>query len=59
MQDYGQLAAVSMENNRAISTFDPSFVKELNIQGTAQVFDKAKQEFADLSGNLLRVLAAY
>jgi len=59
MQDYGQLAAISMENNRAIHTFDPSTVKELNIKGTAEVFAKAKQEFAELSANILRVLEQY
>ena len=59
MQDYGQLSAISMENNRAIHTFDPTLVKELNAQGTAEVFVKAKQEFEDLASNILQVLAAY
>ena len=59
MQDYGQLSAISMENNRAIHTFEPTTVKELNIRGTAEVFAKAKQEFEDLASNILQVLAAY
>ena len=57
MQDYGQLAAISMENNRAIHTFEPSVVKELTIEGTKQVFEKAKDEFEILSNNILAVLS--
>ena len=59
MQDYGQLAAISMENNRAIHTFDSSTVKELNIKGTADVFTKAKEEFTVLAANMQRVLGQY
>lgn len=59
MQDYGRLASISMENNRAIHTFDADSVKELNTPGTGEVFEKAKEDFDQLSSNILRVLAAY
>lgn len=58
-QDYGQLPAISMENHLAIQEFDRAKVNELNLEGTKQLQEKAKNEINILTDNILDVLASY
>ncbi|HSR89086.1 MAG TPA: AAA family ATPase [Candidatus Udaeobacter sp.] len=58
-QNYGQLPAISMENHLAIQEFDRSKVNELNLDGTKQLQEKAKQEISTLTDNILNVLNNY
>ncbi|MBU2523587.1 AAA family ATPase [Patescibacteria group bacterium] len=59
LQDYGQLTAISMDNNLAVSEFNNSKVKELNLQGTQELHKKACAEFEGLANNILDVFKDY
>lgn len=58
-QDYGQLPAISMENNLAIQEFDKARINELNLEGTRQLQEKASSEIGSLTDNILSVLQFY
>lgn len=60
-QDYGQLTAISMENNLGIQEFAQGdlSVPELNLKGTKELQEKATEEIRVLAENILGVLAAY
>ncbi len=59
MQDYGQLTAISMENHLAIQEFKSSEVKELNLTGTKELYEKAVREIDTLTDNITKVLTNY
>ncbi len=56
MQDYGQLPAISMENNLAIQEFEVGKIQELNLRGTKELQAKATQEIDNLTKNIVEVL---
>ncbi|MDP2951575.1 MAG: AAA family ATPase [bacterium] len=58
IQDYGRIPAKCQELGVAIFDLDPSQIAD-NQQGTKENIEKAKEEFANLSTAILRVLAAY
>ncbi|MCG2690425.1 AAA family ATPase [Candidatus Parcubacteria bacterium] len=58
IQDYGRIPAKCQELGVAIFDLDPSQIAD-NQQGTKENIEKAKEEFANLSAAILRVLAAY
>jgi len=59
MQDYGQLPAISMENNLAIQEFKIGKVQELNLKGTKELQEKAIKEISDLTNNIIKVFENY
>lgn len=59
MQDYGQLTAISMENNLAIQEFDATKVQELNLLGTKELQEKAVHEIGKLTDRIVDVLDNY
>ena len=59
MQDYGQLTAISMENNLAIQEFEIGKVKELNLEGTKELYEKAVKEIGVVTTNIVEVLKGY
>lgn len=59
LQDYGQLTAISMENNMAIQEFNPKMVTELNLQGTKELQEKAVREISGLTTNITTILEAF
>lgn len=59
MQDYGQLTAISMENGLAMCEFEDKFVKELNLQGTRELHEKACQQIKELTTNIEEILKKY
>lgn len=58
VQDYGQLAPLGQEKNKAIFQIEPSEVKD-NQQGTKENLEKSKAEFGKLADNIISVLSAY
>ncbi|MFC1595954.1 ParA family protein [Candidatus Margulisiibacteriota bacterium] len=58
-QDYGQLTAISMDNNLAIQEFDPTKINELNLEGTKQLQQKAAEEINSISDNIIGILSDY
>ncbi|MBI5022645.1 MAG: AAA family ATPase [Candidatus Magasanikbacteria bacterium] len=58
IQDYGRIPAKCQEIGVAIFDLDPTFVHE-NQLGTKENIEKSKEEFANLSMAILKVLAAY
>lgn len=58
IQDYGKIPAKCQELGVAIFDLDPKLVAETHI-GTKENIDKAKDEFKELSENILNVLSAY
>ncbi len=59
LQDYGQLTAISMEKSIAIPNLKPGDIKELNLEGTKQLYEKSIEQFDELSEHILKVLEAY
>ncbi len=59
MQDYGQLTAISMNNHFGIQEFEIGKVPELNLQGSKELQEKAVEEIATLSDNIVAVLSKY
>jgi len=59
LQDYGQLTAISMENQLALMEFEEGVIGELNLRGTKELHQKACSQFNQLSDNILAVLDAY
>ena len=59
MQDYGQLTAISMNNQLGIQEFEIGKVPELNLQGSKELQEKAVQEIATLTNNIIGVLEKY
>jgi len=58
IQDYGTIPAKCQELGIAIFDLDPSLVAEVH-QGTKENIEKSKEEFKDLSDNILAILSAY
>ena len=58
IQDYGRIPAICQETGDAVFTIDPAKV-EANQLGTKINIDKAKQEFDELSNNILSILEKY
>ncbi|OGZ44064.1 MAG: hypothetical protein A3J55_01385 [Candidatus Ryanbacteria bacterium RIFCSPHIGHO2_02_FULL_45_17b] len=58
IQDYGRIPAKCQELGVAIFDLDPALVAD-NQQGTKENIEKSKEEFSNLSRNILKVLSAY
>jgi cellulose biosynthesis protein BcsQ len=58
IQDYGRIPAKCQEIGVAIFDLDPSLVDDIQI-GTKDNIEKSKDQFAHLSDEILKVLAAY
>lgn len=58
IQDYGRIPSICQETGDAVFTIDPAKV-EANQIGTKANIDKAKEEFNELSDNILAVLEKY
>lgn len=58
IQDYGRIPAKCQELGVAIFDLDPALVAE-NQLGTKENIEKSKEEFANLSKNVLKILSAY
>ncbi|MEK7644849.1 MAG: AAA family ATPase [Patescibacteria group bacterium] len=58
IQDYGRIPAKCQELGVAIFDLDPALIEDRQ-EGTKQNIEKSKEEFANLSKELLQVLAAY
>jgi len=58
IQDYGRIPAKCQELGVAIFDLDPALIAD-NQQGTKENIEKSKEEFANLSKNILKVLSAY
>jgi cellulose biosynthesis protein BcsQ len=59
IQDLGQLTAISQEQQTAISFLTPSKTKELNLQGTKQLYEHAMQNFEIIANNILQIAKEY
>ena len=58
IQDYGRIPAKCQELGVAIFDLDPTLIAD-NQQGTKENVEKSKEEFANLSKNILNILSAY
>lgn len=58
IQDYGRIPSKCQELGTAIFDLDPSLIDEIH-QGTLENIEKAKEEFANLSGAIIKILSAY
>jgi len=58
IQDYGRIPAKCQEIGVAIFDLDPSLIDEIQV-GTKENIEKSKEEFTNLSENILKILAAY
>ena len=58
IQDYGRIPAKCQELGVAIFDLDPAMVAD-NQLGTKENIEKSKEEFSELSGKILKILAAY
>lgn len=58
IQDYGRIPAKCQELGVAIFDLDPTLIAD-NQQGTKENIEKSKEEFANLSKNILKTLSAY
>jgi cellulose biosynthesis protein BcsQ len=58
IQDYGRIPAKCQELGVAIFDLDPALIADKQ-QGTKENIEKSKEEFANLSKNILEVLSAY
>lgn len=58
-QEYGALAAISQEKQKAIFELTVKDAQEVNLTGTKEVWEKSKEEFELLSNNILAVLSEY
>lgn len=58
IQDYGRIPAKCQEIGTAIFDLDPALVQD-HQQGTKENIEKAKEEFANLSQAILKILQAY
>ncbi len=59
IKDYGQLSPLSQIKNKAIFDLDPTDDGFDNVQGTKENLELAKEEFKDLTNNILTVLNRY
>jgi cellulose biosynthesis protein BcsQ len=58
IQDYGKIPAKCQKTEVAIFDLDPKCVKEIHI-GTRENIEKAKEEFKNLSNNIISILSEY
>lgn len=58
IQDYGRIPAKCQELGIAIFELDPKLIAENQI-GTKENIEKSKEEFSELSNNILKILSAY
>ena len=58
IQDYGRIPAKCQELGVAIFDLDPTLVAD-NQLGTKENIEKSKEEFANLSNNILKILSAF
>jgi len=58
IQDYGRIPAKCQELGVAIFDLDPAMVAD-NQLGTKENIEKSKEEFSELSGKILKILAEY
>jgi cellulose biosynthesis protein BcsQ len=58
IQDYGRLPAKCQETGVAIFDLDPKCIEEIQI-GTKENIEKSKEEFKNLSNNILSILKEY
>ncbi len=58
IQDYGRIPAKCQELGVAIFDLDPKCVDEIH-QGTKENIEKSKEEFENLSSNILKILQEY
>lgn len=58
IQDYGQIASLSQEKNKAMFMIEPHELRD-HQQGTKENLEKSKQEFGKLSDSIIRILASY
>src|SRR3989339_1369282 len=58
IQDYGRIPSKCQELGVAIFELDPSLIAD-NQQGTKENIEKSKEEFANLSKNILKILSVY
>lgn len=58
IQDYGRIPAKCQEIGVAIFDLDPKCVEEIH-QGTKENIEKSKEEFKNLSENILKILSEY
>jgi len=58
IQDYGRIPAKCQELGVATFNLDPSLIEDRQ-EGTKENIEKAKEEFTQLSGALLEILAVY
>lgn len=58
IQDYGRIPSKCQELGTAIFDLDPAMVAEHQL-GTKENIEKSREEFAQLSENILRVLGTY
>ncbi len=59
MQEYGTLAAISQEKQKAIFELTPKDAPETHLHGTKDVWAKSKEEFESLSSKILQILSVY
>lgn len=58
-QEYGALAAISQERQKAIFELTSQDAPEINLSGTKEVWERSKEEFELLSNNILSILSDY
>ena len=58
IQDYGRIPSKCQELGTAIFDLDPSLINEIH-QGTLENIEKAKEEFTNLSGAIIKILSTY
>lgn len=58
IQDYGRIPAKCQEIGVAIFDLDPTLIDDIHI-GTKENIEKSKEEFTNLSKNILEILATY
>jgi hypothetical protein len=58
IQDYGRIPAKCQEIGVAIFDLDPKCIEEIH-QGTKENIEKSKEEFKNLSENILKILNEY
>lgn len=58
IQDYGRIPAKCQELGVAIFDLDPGCIEEIHV-GTKENIEKSKEEFKNLSENILKILAEY
>ena len=59
LQDYGQLTPISMDLCKPIQDISPKDDQKLNLQGTKELAEKARDEIKDLAKNIIDILQKY